>query len=86
MATVQFQTDDAQLIQLLRKIAVEYAPQDQNRTGQGTGARILIERLKDRPDLLRELLAELDSDGRKELPKAVSEPPASQQAAGRKRK
>lgn len=81
MASVQFDTDDEELIRFLRRVAAEYADPKQNRIGHGTGARIILEKFKDHPDLLAQLFSgelkaqtngEHDSDAG-EVPKAASQ-------------
>ncbi len=55
VANVEFDTNDPELIRFLRTIAAQYSV-GQNRIGAGTGAKILLERLKEHPELIAQLL------------------------------
>ncbi len=55
VANVEFDTNDPELVKFLRTIAAQYST-GQNRIGAGTGAKILLERLKDHPELIARLL------------------------------
>ncbi len=55
VANVEFDTNDTELIKFLRTIAAQYSV-GQNRIGAGTGAKILLERLQEHPELVAQLL------------------------------
>lgn len=68
VANIQFDTDDPELIRLLRRIAADQAT-GQNRIGAGTGAKILLETLAEHPEIMQQILASLDAETQAPVPK-----------------